>query len=39
MEIPHLIDVIVKTINKEPVFEEKKKMRSAEEIMKDYGLE
>lgn len=33
------MDTIIKTINKEPVFEEKRNMRTAEEIMKDYGLD
>lgn len=39
MEIPRLIEHITKIIKKEPIFTEKEGMRSAEEIMKDYGLE
>ncbi len=44
MELPKLINEIVKTISNKktfvPQFEQtkKRKMRSAEEIMKDYGL-
>jgi len=39
LEIPRLIDHITKAIKNETIFDERKNMRSAEEIMKDYGLE
>ena len=42
MELPKLINEIVKTISHQkefvPQFEVKRKMRSAKEIMRDYGL-
>lgn len=38
-QIPKLINTIFKQISGEPEFEEPKKMRSAEDIARDYGIE
>lgn len=38
MEIPKLINKILGKVTNQPVFEDKKQMRSSEEILKDYGV-